>query len=117
MRTSAAEQDPRLSGDLGEHRRADMSFGAGTSDQLPELVDPRAMRFDPVLDAGVGLAPAARQELDPKLLEIAREPGRQQPLPLVGGNEAGDLLLRPVEAKRLAEPRIGSGERELVDLA
>ena len=73
--------------------------------------------LDPIVDRPVGIvAAAARQEIDAQLLEIAREAGGQQPLPLVGGNEARDLLLRPVEAERLAEPGVGAGQRELVEL-
>src|SRR6266699_227587 len=51
MRTSAAEQDPRLARNLGEHRRADMAFGPGAPDELAELVDPRALLLNPLLDA------------------------------------------------------------------
>ena len=71
-----------------------------------------------LVDRTVRIVTAApRQELDAQLLEIARQAGGQQPLPLVGGDEARDLLLRPVEAERLAEPGVGASHRELVDLA
>ncbi len=73
-----AEKDARLSRDLGEHRSADMSFVSSTPDQLSELLDPWPMVLRPSFDAFIEiLAAAARQKLDPQLLEIAREPCRQ----------------------------------------
>ena len=118
MRISAAEEDARLSGDLREHRRADMALRCGrgaTSSRNWSIRSPcfATHSSTPSIDV---LAAAPRQELDPQLLEIAREAGGQQPLPLVGGNEASDLLLRPIEAERFAEPGVGAGRFELVEL-
>jgi len=93
-----------------------MPFAPRAGDELTELLDPRPLLLDPFLDARIEhRAAAARQELDPELLEIARQAGGQQPLPLVGRDEAGDLLLRPVEPERFAEPGVGAGQRQLVD--
>ena len=112
------EQNSSLARDLREHRRADMAFASRARDQLAELLDARPLPLDPVVDRAVELgAAAARQEIDPKLFEVAREAGGQQPLPLIGGNEARDLLLRPVEAERFAKPGISARDGELVDLA
>ena len=86
------------------------------ADQLAELCDARGIALDPALDRRVGiLVAAAREEIDPQLLEVAGQAGGQQPLPLVGGNEARDLLLRPVEPERFAEPDVGAGQGQLVD--
>src|SRR6476661_8921829 len=105
MRILAGQQNSRLPRDLREHRRADMAFGAGARDEQSELVDPVLMPGDPFVDLRVELRSAqARQELDAQLLEVAGEAGGEQPLPLVRGHEARDLLLRPVEPERLAEP-------------
>ena len=57
----------------------------------------------PFVDAPSISCRGAGQELDPQLLEIAREAGGEQSLPLVGRDEARDLLLRPIEPK--ASPR------------
>src|SRR5260221_11785908 len=114
---SAAEQVPRLAGDLRQHRCADIALAARAPDKLTELVDAVAVAGNPLFDSAIDVATAApAEELDAQLLEIAREAGRKQPLPLVGGNEAGDLLLRPVEAERFAEPGVGAGRFELVEL-
>src|SRR6185312_4900021 len=113
----APYEDPRLSCDLGEHRCADMALAACAGDELPELVDTGAMLLDIAVDAIVEVASAAaRQEVDSQLLEVTRQPGGKQPFPLVRGHEAGDLLLGPVEAERLAEPRVSAGDRKLVEL-
>ena len=73
--------------------------------------------LDPSIDALVEItAAAAGQEFDPQLLEIACEAGGEQPLPLVARHEAVDLLLRPIEAERLAETGVGAGDDQLVDL-
>src|SRR6185437_16165994 len=94
-----------------------MALAACAGDELPELVDTGAMLLDIAVDAIVEVASAAaREEVDPQLFEIARETGGEQPLPLVGGNEPSDLLLRPVEAERFAETRVGAGDRKLVEL-
>src|SRR6185312_3883697 len=117
MRTSTPEKNPRLSGDLRKHRRARMTFSSRPAHKLPELVDPVAMPGDPFLNSVIDVrAAAARQEFDPQLLEIAGETGREQPLPLIGGHEARDLLLRPVETERFAEPGVGAGRFKLVEL-
>src|SRR5437763_4852933 len=117
QRASAAEQNPRLARDLREHRRADMAFAACATDELSELGNGRAMVGDPLLDAAIDVAaPAAAEEFNSQLLEVAREPGGEQPLPLVGGDEAGDLLLRPIEPQRLAEAGVGAGCLELIEL-
>src|SRR4051794_37874112 len=93
-----------------------MAFAARPRDEVPELLDTRMLVLDPLGNTLVDLlAPAVREKLDPQLLEIADKPGRQQALPLVGRNEPHDLLVRPVEAKCLAEPRVGSRCLELVD--
>src|SRR3954447_16048764 len=111
----APEQDSRLSGDLREHRSADVALGPGAADELAELVDARALLGNPCVDGCIGvIASAARQKLDAQLLEIARKTGGEKPLPLVGGNEPCDLLLRPVEAERFAEARISAGQCKLV---
>ena len=74
----AAEQYPRLAGDLGEHRRADMAFGAGACHEGAELLDLALVLYDPVLDTGIDrVTAAAAQEVDSKLLEVARQAGRQ----------------------------------------
>jgi hypothetical protein len=52
----------------------------------------------------------ALEELQPELLEVAREARREQPFPLVPGREAVRRRLRPVEAQRFAELRIGPGQ-------
>ena len=55
-----------------------MAFGARPTDELAELVDPRAMLVDPFRDPPVHVGAAAvRQELDPQLLEVACEPRRE----------------------------------------
>src|SRR4051794_16022545 len=112
----AAEQDPRLPGNLREHWRAHMAFCASASDKLPELIDAGLIIADPVLDGDVGVfGAAARQKVDPELLEIARETGGQQTLPLIGGHEPRYLLLCPVEAECFAEARVSSRYGKLVD--
>ena len=89
-----------------------MAFRASSRDQLTELVDAGALLLNPFVDRlGWVLVANPRQELDPKLLEIARQARGEESLPLIGGNEAGDLLLCPVEAERLAQPRVGAGQR------
>src|SRR6476660_8516923 len=106
MRILAAEKDPRLPRDLREHRRADMSLDTRALNELAELVDPSSLLVDPFLYSRINIfAAAAREELDPQLLEVAGKPGGQQAFPLIGGDETRDLLLRPVEAERLAQPR------------
>src|SRR5205085_288230 len=108
---------PRLTRDLRKHRRADMSFAARSADEFAELIDALTMVGDPLLDAVINVGAAATPEkFNSKLLEVAREAGGEQPLPLVGSDEPGDLLLRPVEAERLAEARVGAGRLELVEL-
>jgi len=94
-----------------------MTLAASARDQLAELGDSRGMFRDPILDAAVDVGTAAaREELNAELLEIPRKAGREQPLPLVGGNETRNLLLRPVEAERFAEPRVGARRFELIEL-
>src|SRR4029079_13547898 len=114
----ASEQNSRLAGDLSEHRRAHMTFAPGARDQLPELVDAGLLAIDPIVHRRIELGTAApRQEVDPKLLEIARQACGQQSFPLIGWNEAGNLLLRPVEAERFAKASVGASDLELIDLA
>src|SRR4051795_13758090 len=61
----ACEQDPGLSCDLGEHGRTDLAFRAGTRNQLPELVDPRALFRNPLLHGFVRvLSASSRKELN-----------------------------------------------------
>src|SRR6185437_9895086 len=114
---SAGEQDSRLGCDLSKHRRGHMALGARASDKISKVLDRGLMLADPLLDSLVdGPASAIAEEFDPELLEIAGQPGRQQPLPLIGGNEPRDLLLRPIEAERLAEARVGAGQFELIEM-
>src|SRR5437868_14042772 len=47
-RALAAEQDPRLAGDLRQHRRAYIAFAARAPDKLAELVDSIAMVGNPL---------------------------------------------------------------------
>src|SRR5688572_25700138 len=97
-RALSSEQYSRLAGDLRQHRRADRGRDPRAADQLAELRRARGIALDPFLDRRFRILVAtARQELDPQLLEVAGQAGAQQPLPLVGGNEAPDLALRPIE--------------------
>ena len=53
-----------------------------------ELVDPRLLRLQPGFDRLQRIDPAlAGEEVEPELLEIARQPGGQQPVPRVGRPE------------------------------
>ena len=94
-----------------------MALAARASDQPAELVDARLVLDDPMLDSGVDrLAPAAAEEIDAELLEIAGEACGQQPLPLIAGYVARDLLLGPIKSKRFAKARVGASRFKLVDL-
>ena len=94
-----------------------MPLAAGTADELAELGDAVTMLADPPFDAVVDVpAAAAAEELDAQLLEVAGKAGSQQPLPLVRRNEASELLLRPIEAQRLAEPSIRARSLQFVEL-
>src|SRR3546814_4857372 len=67
---------------------------------------------DPFVDHGLGIAVLSFfEEFEPELLEVARETGGQEPLPLILRLEAVGRALRPVEPQRLAKLGIGFGER------
>src|SRR5690349_14477528 len=94
-----------------------MALAARAADQPAELVDARLVLDHPMLDSGVDrLAAAAAEEVDAELLEIAGEARGQKPLPLIAGDKAGDLLLRPIEPERFAEASVGAGRFELVEV-
>src|SRR6478609_6153672 len=114
-RMSASQQNARLTRDLREHGRAHMRLRPGARDELAELIDAALILLDPLPDAIVDVATTVREELDPKLLEIARETRGKQAFPVIGRDEAGHLLLRPIQAERLAEQRIGLGCLQLIE--
>jgi len=94
-----------------------MALAARPGDEVAELVDPVAMFADPLLHSIVDIAAAAAPEkFDPQLLEIPCQPRGKQPLPLVGRHEAGNLLLRPIEAERFAEAGVSTCRLKLVEL-
>ena len=71
---------------------------------MAELLDARRLIGDPRLDRRGGIAAAALiDEIEPQLLEIARQAGGQQPFPLVGGLEMLGGIVRPIEPERFAE--------------
>src|SRR5207237_1874919 len=80
-----------------------------------ELVDAGGIPFDPFLDAFINSAAAMRKELKAQLLEIARKACSQQALPMVGRNEAGDLLLGPIKSECFAETRVGLRRFQFVE--
>src|SRR3546814_2318028 len=65
---------------------------ARARDQPLELIDPRPVRDQPVVDQLLRIeAFGATEEFEPKLLEIACEPGEQQPFPgIARGTPRGD---------------------------
>ena len=94
----ASEQDAGLGGDLREHGRADRALVPRPTDEIAELLEPRALMGNPVLHRRIRLLAAkACQEIDPELLEVTLEAGGKQPLPLIRRHEACELLLRPVD--------------------
>src|SRR4051812_11310785 len=114
----AGEENPCLARDLGKHRRTHMAFGARTRDEHAELIEARTLPLDPLVDRPVRLLVAhPGQKLDPELLEVASTAGRLQPLPLMGGAEARDLLLRPVEGHGLAKAGVATGQSQFIGLA
>src|SRR4029453_14980657 len=95
----SAKKDPRLVGDLRQHRRRHRAGGARLDDEAPELLDARRLPLDPVLRRRgyVRIAQAA-EEIEPKLLEVAFEARDQQPFPRIGGEEARARPVSPIEA-------------------
>src|SRR4051794_30898597 len=93
-----------------------MPLPASAVDQVSELIDACRLPFDEIVDRFIRMAAHAREELNTQLLEIARKTCRQQTLPLVGGHKAGNLLLRPIQPKCLAEARVSARQRKFVDL-
>src|SRR5438045_3432373 len=114
-RMSASQEYARLPGDLREHRCAHVRLSPRARDELAELVDAGGIPFDPFLDAFINSAAAMRKELNAQLLEIARKACSQQALPMVGRNEAGDLLLGPIKSECFAETRVGLRRFQFVE--
>src|SRR5690348_5121474 len=116
MRILAAEEYAGLSRDLREHRCAHMALASGPRDKLAELLDAPVILADPLLDSIVDIAPsAAPEELDAQLFEVAGKAGREQSFPLVRRDEAGNLLLGPVESERFTQTGVSPGCLELVE--
>src|SRR3546814_19246189 len=71
---------------------------ARARDQPLELIDPRPVRDQPVVDQLLRIeAFGATEAFEPKLLEIACEPGEHQPFPGIARGNPRGVGLRPIE--------------------